>query len=114
MDDARIVRGVCRCGHERRELVQADAAANVFELAALLELVGERDRVDRLTLRVEREGGAVHLRVRLAVEVGSIDDLADGADRTRRDHHRAEDTLFSLEVLRRNGRVRRDGGELGH
>ena len=69
-DDARVVGGVRRRRDECRQLVDARPAAGVLELAALLELVDERDRVDRLALRVEREGGAVDLRVALAVEVG--------------------------------------------
>ena len=48
-----------------------------------LELVDDRDRVDRLALRVERERRAVDLRVALAVEVARVEDLADGA-RSRR------------------------------
>jgi hypothetical protein len=102
-------------GHEPGELVQPDAAADRLELAALLELVRQRDRVDRLVLAVELERGAVDLPVRLTVEVARVEDLADGRDRARRDHHRAENGLLGFEVLRRDGargsRGRRDGGE---
>ena len=67
---------------------------------------------------VERERGAVDLRVRLAVEVARVEDLADGPDRARREHHRAEDGLLGLEVLGRHGarsrQGRRDGGQLCH
>src|SRR5262249_13208887 len=45
--------------HEPRELVQGDAPADRLELAALLELIRERDRVDRLVLAVQLERGAV-------------------------------------------------------
>src|SRR5581483_11599760 len=75
VDDARVVRRVRSRRHERRELVQADAAADGLELGALLELVRERDRVDGLALCVQPERGAVDLRVRLAVEIARIDDL---------------------------------------
>ena len=112
--DPRVVRGVRGRGDEGRELVQADTAADVLELAPLLQLVRERDRVHRLALRVEREGGAVDLRVGLPVEVLRVEDLADGSDRARGEHHRPEDRLLGLEVLRRDGRVRRDRGKLGH
>ena len=57
-DDPRIVRGVRRGGDERGELVDAGAAADLLELAALLERVDERDGVDRLALLVQREAGA--------------------------------------------------------
>src|SRR5205823_2735320 len=73
--------GIRACGHEGGELVDADAAADVVEIAALLELVDERDRVDGFALGVERQGGAVDLRVALAIEVGGVEDLADRPDR---------------------------------
>jgi len=114
VDDPCVVGRVRGGRDERRELVQADAPADGLDLAALLELIGERDRVDRLALRVEREGGAIDLRVRLAVEVAGVDDLADGPDRAGGDHHRAEDTFLGFQVLWGNGGRRSDRGELGH
>src|SRR5581483_11183779 len=91
------------------------AAADLVELTSLLELVRERDRVDRLVLAVELERGAVDLRVRLAVEVARVEDLADGGNRAGGDHHRAEDRLLRFEILRRDGAGdrgrRRDGGK---
>src|SRR6185437_8947286 len=114
-DDLRVVAGVRRGGDEPGELVEADAPADRLELAALLELVRERDRVDGLVLAVELERRAVDLRVRLAVEVARVEDLTDGRDRARRDHHRAEDRLLGFQILGRDGAVdrgrRRDGGE---
>ena len=89
--------------------MEPDAAADLLELAALLELVLERDRVDRLVLAVQRERRAVDLRVRLAVEVGGVEDLAHGRDRERRDHHRAEDGLLSLQALGWDGALRGSG-----
>ena len=55
LDDLRVVVDVRRGGNERRELGDPRAAADLLELTPLLELVGERDRVDRLALRPERE-----------------------------------------------------------
>ena len=69
--DPRVVGRVRRGRHERRELVDAGPAADLLELAALLERVDERDRVDRLALLVEREAGPEDDPVALAVEVGS-------------------------------------------
>src|SRR5205823_6436440 len=63
--DARVVAGVPAGGDERRELVDADLAADSVEVAALLELVDERDRVDGFALGIESEGGPVDLRVAL-------------------------------------------------
>ena len=112
--DPRVVRGVRGRWDEGRELVQPDPAADVLELAPLLQLVRERDRVHRLALRVEREGGAVDLRVGLPVEVPCVEDLADGADRPGGEHHRPEDRLLGLEVLRRDGCAVGNGSELRH
>ena len=102
LDDARVVLDVRRGGNERCELGHARLPARSFELGPLVELVGERDRVDRLALRPERERGAVDLRVALAVEVGRVEDLAHRADGDGREQHRAEHRLLGLEVLRRD------------
>ena len=99
---------------EGRELVHAHTAADVLELAALLELVDERDRVDRLSLRIERESRAIDLRVALAIEVAGVQDLADRPDRAGGDHHCPENRLFGLEVLRRDRSGWRDGRQLCH
>ena len=99
-DDARVVAGVRRRRHERRDLVDPRLAADLVELALLVELVGDRDRVDRLALLVQLERGAVDLRVRLAVEVAGVDDVARRLDRRLRQHHRAEHRLLGVEVLR--------------
>ena len=60
--DLRVVAGVRGRRHERRELVDPLLAADLVELAALVELVGDGDRVDRLAVLVELERGAVDLR----------------------------------------------------
>ena len=60
-DDLRVVAGVRRRRDERRDLVDPLLAADLLELAALVELVGDRDRVDRLAVLVEVERGAVDL-----------------------------------------------------
>ena len=86
----------------------------LLELAAPLELVDERDRVDRLALRVEVERRPVDLRVALAVEVARREDFADRPDRAGGEHHRAEDRLLGIEILRRDRGGRRSLGKLGH
>ena len=109
-DDPRVVRGVRGGRDERGELVDPDATARVLELAALLQRVDERDRVDGLAARVQGEGGAIDLRVALAIEVARVDDLADGPDRPGGEHHRAEDGLLGVEILGWDrGRLRRLG-----
>ena len=71
-DDLRVVAGVRARRDESRQLVDARFAADVLELAPLVELVDERDRVDRLALRVQRERRAVDLGVALAVELAPV------------------------------------------
>ena len=113
-DDLRVVAGVRGRGDERRELVDSRPAAGALELAALLELVDERDRVDGLAAGVERERAAIDLRVALAVEVARVEDFADRPDRTGGEHHRAEDGLLRVEILRWNRGGLRGLGDSGH
>ena len=94
--------GVRGGGHERRQLVDPHLPAHVLELASLVELVDERDRVDRLAARVQREAGAVDLRVALPVEVRRGEDFADRPDCAGGEHHRTEYGLLGIEILRRN------------
>ena len=116
-DDLGVVAGVCARGNESCELVDPRLASDVLELAPLVELVDERDRVDRLALRIERERRAVHLGVALAIELApsGIEDFAHGCDRPRGEHHRSEDGLLRIEVLRRDrSSVAKGGGHSSH
>ena len=99
LDDAGVVLDVRSGGDQRRELGDAGGAADLLELAPLLELVRERDRVHGLALGPQREAGAVDRAVRAAVEIGGVDDLGDRADRGLGEEHRAENRLLGLEVL---------------
>jgi hypothetical protein len=94
--------------------VDPHASADLLELAAAFQFVDERDRVDGLSLSVEGEGGAVDLRVALSVEVSRREHLADRPDSAGGEHHRAEDRLLGIEVLRRNRGGRRGGRCLSH
>src|SRR5581483_3190990 len=100
-NDPRVVARVRGRGHERRELVDALLPADLLELAALVELVGNGDRVDGLSLLIELERRPVDARVRLPVEVAGVEGVARRFDRRLREKHRAEDRLLGIEVLRR-------------
>ena len=115
-DDARVVRGVRGRGHERRELVHALLPAGRVERRGAVELVDDRDRVDRLALRVEREDRLVDVTVALAVEVGraQVGGLGDRPDRQGREHHRPEHGFLRVEVLRRDRGGRECLGDGGH
>ena len=102
LDDLRVVARVGARRHERGQLVDPHLAADVLELPALVQLVDERDRVDGLALGVERERGAVDLRVAVAVVLSPVGrkNLAHGRDRGGREHHGAQDGFLRVEVLR--------------
>ena len=105
LDDARVVLHVRGRRDERGELGHLRLAADRLQLSALVELVRERDGVDRLALRPKGERGSEELPVALAVEVRGVEDLADGSDRGGREQHRAQHGLLGLEVLRRDERA---------
>src|SRR6266536_2807870 len=109
VDDPRVVRCVRGRRNERRQLVDPRPSADVLELASLLELVDERDRVDGLALRIERECRPVDLRVALAIEIAGVQHFADRPDCSGGEHHCPENRLLGLEVLGRNRGGRRMG-----
>ena len=115
-DDARVVGGVRRGRDERRQLVDALLAAGRVEGRGAVELVDDRDRVDRLALGVEREDRLEDVPVALAVEVGGAEvrRLCHRPDRERGEHHRPEDRLFGIEVLRRDRSGLKGLGGHGH
>ncbi len=79
--DPRVVAGV-RGGRDRRdERVQVRGAADALDLAALGQLVRDRDGVGRLAAAVQVDDRVVHDLVRRAVEVGAADLLDDVGDR---------------------------------
>ena len=55
LDELAVVAGVAGRGHGRRQLVHVGLAARLLQLAALLQLGADGERVDRLVLVVERE-----------------------------------------------------------
>jgi len=73
--DPRVVGRVRGRRHERGQLVDAAAAADLVELASALELVDERDRVHRLAAAVQRQRRAEHGAVAAAIEVAGVEDL---------------------------------------
>ena len=85
LDDAGVVLDVRGRGDESGELGHLRLPADGLELAPLVELVRERDRVHRLALPPQAERRPEDLRVTLAVEVRGREDLADRSDRGRRE-----------------------------
>ena len=102
-DDARVLADVADGGDRAGQQVDRGAAADVLEQAGLLEVLDERERVDRLADRVQVEHRLEDQAVRLAVEVLRLEALVDDqrGQRGVRQQDRAEDRLLGLEVLRR-------------
>src|SRR6185503_7107371 len=90
------------------ERVDLGLAADLFELAAGAQVLGEREDVDRLAGGEEREHRLEDRAVALAVEVALAERLLDDVRVVRavRLQDRAEDGLLGLD------RVRRDGARL--
>jgi hypothetical protein len=111
-DDPRVLADVADGGHGSGQEVDGSAAANRVELAGLLEVLDERERVHRLAQRVEVEHRAVDDPVGLAIEVLGVEALVDDQRRERgvRQQHGAEHGLLGLEVLRRRDRPVRHAG----
>ena len=104
LDDLRVVARVAGGRHDRRQLVHVGLAAGLLELAALLELGADGERVDRLVLVVEREDrrvdrrGATRGRSRRAAAAPRPAPSRSPPG----DQHRPEHGLLGLEVLRRD------------
>ena len=82
---------------------------SAVELTAAPQLLGDGDRVDRLTPAVQQERGVEDHAVRGLVEVAGLDVRLDrGGDRLAGEHHRPEQRLLGLEVVRRDRERRRD------
>ena len=80
------------------------AAADLLELAALGEGLGDGEDVDRIGVLVEADDRLVDRAVAIAVEVVRVEADVEQhrLDRRLGDHHRAEDGLLCLQVLGRD------------
>ena len=101
MHDLRVVTGVGRHWDARQQGVQVRRAADPQQLAALAQLVGDRDRVSRLAASVEVGDSVVDLLVRGPIEVGAPQHLDDVSDCVLAHQHGAKHALLGLHVLRR-------------
>ena len=102
-DDARVLADVADGGDRAGQQLDRGAAADRLQVARLLEVLDQRQRVDRLADRVQVEHRLVDAPVALAVEVVRVQPLVDDqrGQRRVRQQDRAEDGLLGLEVLRR-------------
>jgi hypothetical protein len=105
LDQAAVVAQRADARRRRGERVDLGLAAGLLELAARAQVLGEREHVDRLAGREQREDGLEDRAVPLAVEVFLPQRLLDdvrvvGAIRLQ---DRAEDGLLGLDRVGRNG-----------
>src|SRR5690606_2709289 len=82
--------------------VQVLGAAGAGELTGLGELVGDRDDVGRLAVRVQREDRVEDDLVLRDVEVRASNDFDHIGDRVFAEEHSADGTLLGQEVVRGN------------
>ena len=82
------------------EICKRCASANLFNLAAALQLFGDGEDVDWLALLVQREDSGVDLAVRRLVEVRSLERFRDLGNRIAVNQDGAEYGLFGLGGLR--------------
>ena len=103
--DPRVLADVADGGDGAGQQVDGGAAADALEQAGLLEVLDERERVDRLADRVQVEHRLEDQAVRLAVEVLRLEALVDDQRGQRRvgEQHGAEHGLLGFEVLGRRG-----------
>ena len=107
VDDLGVEPGIRRGRHRLDQLVEVGLAADPGDVPSLGELIGDGDRVGRLTAAEQVEHRVEDQLVRRAVEVVSLDHLEAVGDRVLVDEHRAQHGLLGVQVLRGHPIVRR-------
>ena len=101
-DDAGVVGDVGGAGHLVAEFGEEGRAADLGQLTARFQRVGQGDEVDGLAALGQGEHGLEDGAVRVAVEIGRGHDLDDAVQGVGVEQDAAEDRLFGLQVLRRH------------
>ena len=89
-----------RCWCAVTQVGKRSASADLFDLTAALQLFGDGEDVDRLSLLVQREDCGVDLAVRRLVEVRRLERFGDLGNGIAIDQDGAEYGLFGLGGLR--------------
>jgi hypothetical protein len=106
LDDAGVAGGVGGGRRRRHDLHQRAVATDHVEHAGPAQLVGHGDRVDRLTAGVEGVDGVEDVGVGRLVEVVGPDHAGGVGDGLLVEHHRPEQRLLGLEVVRGDATAR--------
>ena len=106
MNDLGVAR---RVGDGRSRVLQLEQrlrSADLVEQTIATQLVGDRDRVDRLTRRGETAYGPVDVLMARLVEVIDVDaELANDIDHISRKQQGAQQALLGVEVVGRYASV---------
>ena len=102
LHDARVVGDVGGGRHALGQLGQIRRAADVLQLVAPAQRVGERDQIDRLVALAELDDRAHDLAVRLAVEVLRDDQLDGTVEGVVVEQDAAQHRLLRLDAVRRH------------
>ena len=101
-DDPGVVFGVGGGGGGVPQLRQISVAADVLDLAALLQLLGQQHHIDGLAaLVVKGDDCLMDFLMGVGVEILGAQQLHDDADNAVLAQHTAEDATFRLPTLRR-------------
>jgi len=112
LDDVAVAAHGADARRHGGQRVDLGLAARLLELAARAQVLGDREDVDRLARREQRDDRGEDRAMALAVEVVLPQALFDdvGVVRAVRLQDRAEDGLLGLDRVRRDGAGRRAGG----
>ena len=102
VDDLGVVGGIGRRRHRLHELVQIRGPTDAGQVAALGQLIGDRDRVSGLPPPEEVEDRLEDRLVRRPIEVVPLDQRQALGDRILVEQHRAQHRLLGRHVLRRH------------
>ena len=100
LDDLRVVLDVGRARHAVDERGDVRGAADFVELAGALELLFERDQIDRLAALRQRDHAVEDAAMRVAKERLRVDDRRGDVEGFVVDQDRAEHGAFGVEIVR--------------
>ena len=100
LDDPGVLHGVDGGRRLVRELREIGPAADLLQVLATFERLGDRDEVDRLPPLEELEHRLVDRAVGLAIEVLRLEEFRDLDDRLAIDQDGAQHRLLGFEAVR--------------
>ena len=100
LDDPGVVLDVGRARHAVDERGDVGGAADLVELVRSPELLLQRDQIDRVAALRQPDHLVEDAAVRVAKEIGGVDDLGGEVEGVVVQQDRAEDRAFGFEVVR--------------